>query len=88
MFSHIPYLQNNHQISTLPFLGKMTNRMVAELHVFLDIPSTLDPFPSGFRPGYGMELVWVILLGDIHLNADKSYASLLNLLDKYKMGTI
>lgn len=48
----------------------MTERAVAEqLQIFLGNSYVLDPFHSGFRPGYGTEDALEVLVDDFHLNA-------------------
>ena len=41
----------------------------------------LDPFQSGFRPGYGPETALVALVDDLHRELDRESVSLLVLLD-------
>ena len=41
----------------------------------------LDPFQSGFRPGYGPETALVTLVGGLHRELDRESVSLLVLLD-------
>lgn len=64
-------LANNHPVSNLLFLGKIVERVVAEqLQVFLDGSSVLDPFQSGFCPGYGIEMALVTLMDVLQRHLD------------------
>ncbi|KAF7243518.1 putative RNA-directed DNA polymerase from transposon BS, partial [Varanus komodoensis] len=64
------------------FLGKVLERVVAgQLQAFLDETDYLDPFQSGFRPGYGTESALVALYDDLRRERDRGSASLLVLLD-------
>lgn len=58
---------NYHPISNLPLLGKVIERVAAkQLQASLDESCTLYPFQYTFHPGYGMQLVLVILIDDLH----------------------
>lgn len=71
-------------IITLPlsFLGKVIETAAANsCQAFLNNSSALDPFPSDFGPDYGTEMALEALIDYLHLNMDKSHASLFLLLD-------
>lgn len=72
----------NYHISNLPSLGDAIETAVEDQpQDFLDNSFALDPFQPGSRLGYGMETGMMALVDDLHLNVDKSQASLLLLLD-------
>ncbi|KAF7238948.1 N-terminal EF-hand calcium-binding protein 3 [Varanus komodoensis] len=50
-----PEMATNYRpVANIPFLGKVLERVVAgQLQALLDETDYLDPFQSGFRPGYG-----------------------------------
>ncbi|KAF7235683.1 putative RNA-directed DNA polymerase from transposon BS [Varanus komodoensis] len=63
-------------------LGRVLERVVAgQLQALLDETDYLDPFQSGFRPGYGTESALVALYNDLCREKDRGSASLLVLLD-------
>ncbi|KAF7251687.1 putative RNA-directed DNA polymerase from transposon BS [Varanus komodoensis] len=63
-------------------LGQVLERVVVgQLQALLDKIDYLDPFQSGFRPGYGTESALVALYNDLCREKDKGSASLLVLLD-------
>ncbi|KAF7244397.1 Low-density lipoprotein receptor-related protein 8 [Varanus komodoensis] len=69
-------------VANIPFLGKVLERVVAgQLQALLDETDYLDPFQSGFRPGYGTESALVALYDDLCREKDRGSASLLVLLD-------
>ncbi|KAF7239428.1 Visinin-like protein 1 [Varanus komodoensis] len=69
-------------VANIPFLGKVLERVVAgQLQALLDETDYLDPFQSGFRPGYGTESALVALYDDLCRERDRGSASLLVLLD-------
>ncbi|KAF7245360.1 RNA-directed DNA polymerase from mobile element jockey [Varanus komodoensis] len=73
---------NYRPVANIPFLGKVLERVVAgQLQAFLDETDYLDPFQSGFRPGYGTESALVALYDDLCREKDRGSASLLVLLD-------
>uniref|UniRef100_A0A8D2J284 Reverse transcriptase domain-containing protein n=1 Tax=Varanus komodoensis TaxID=61221 RepID=A0A8D2J284_VARKO len=72
---------NYRPVANIPFLGKVLERVVAgQLQALLDETDYLDPFQSGFRPGYGTESALVALYDDLCWE-DRGSASLLVLLD-------
>ncbi|KAF7249443.1 hypothetical protein EYD10_05220 [Varanus komodoensis] len=75
--------QTNYRlVANIPFLGKAFERVVAgQLQALLDETDYLDPFQSGFRPGYGTESALVALYDDLCREKDMGSASLLVLLD-------
>uniref|UniRef100_A0A8D2J9Z0 Reverse transcriptase domain-containing protein n=1 Tax=Varanus komodoensis TaxID=61221 RepID=A0A8D2J9Z0_VARKO len=78
-----PEMATNYRpVANIPFLGKVLERVVAEqLQALLDETDYLDPFQSGFRPGYGTESALVALYDDLCRVKDRGSASLLVLLD-------
>ncbi|KAF7246310.1 Tyrosine-protein kinase Yes, partial [Varanus komodoensis] len=57
---------NYRPVTNIPFLGKVLEQVVAgQLQAFLDETHYLDPFQSGFRPGYGTESALVTLYDDL-----------------------
>ncbi|KAF7249116.1 N-acetyltransferase 9, partial [Varanus komodoensis] len=73
---------NYRPVANIPFLGKVLERVVAgQLQALLDETDYLDPFQSGFRPGYGTESALVALYDDLCREKDRGSASLLVLLD-------
>ena len=59
-------LNNYHPGSNIPFLRKVLEQIMAsQFQGFLDEPDYLDPFQSGFRPGYGTETALVALEDDL-----------------------
>uniref|UniRef100_A0A8D2Q9P6 Reverse transcriptase domain-containing protein n=1 Tax=Varanus komodoensis TaxID=61221 RepID=A0A8D2Q9P6_VARKO len=73
---------NYRPVANIPFLGKVLERVVAgQLQALLDETDYLDPFQSGFRPGYGTESALVALYDDLCREKDRGSASLLILLD-------
>ncbi|KAF7246241.1 RNA-directed DNA polymerase from mobile element jockey [Varanus komodoensis] len=72
-----PEMATNYRpVANIPFLGKVLERVVA-----VDETDYLDPFQSGFRPGYGTESALVTLYDDLCREKDRGSASLLVLLD-------
>ena len=60
----------------------MIERAIAnQLQAFLEETSTLDPFQSGFRPGYGVETALLALTDDLRRHLDQGGSALLILLD-------
>ncbi|KAF7246328.1 GREB1-like protein [Varanus komodoensis] len=58
--------------ANIPFLGKVLERVVAgQLQALLDETDYLDPFQSGFRPGYGTESALVALYNDLCREKDR-----------------
>ena len=75
-------LDNYWPVSNIPVLGKALERVVAsQLQGFLDETDYLDPFQSGFSPGYGTETALVALVEDLRRELDRGSVSLLVLLD-------
>uniref|UniRef100_A0A8D2J6W7 Reverse transcriptase domain-containing protein n=1 Tax=Varanus komodoensis TaxID=61221 RepID=A0A8D2J6W7_VARKO len=73
---------NYRPVAKFPFLGKVLERVVAgQLQVLLDETDYLDPFQSGFRPGYGTESALVALYDDLCRERDRGNSSMLVLLD-------
>ncbi|KAF7244902.1 hypothetical protein EYD10_08831 [Varanus komodoensis] len=78
-----PEMATNYRpVANIPFLGKVLERVVVgQLQALLDETDYLDPFQSGFRPGYGTESALVALYDDLCREKDRGSASLLVLLD-------
>ncbi|KAF7236814.1 Extracellular calcium-sensing receptor [Varanus komodoensis] len=78
-----PEMATNYRpVANIPFLGKVLERVVAgQLQALLDETDYLDPFQSGFRPGYGTESALVALYDDLCREKYRGNASLLVLLD-------
>ncbi|KAF7250622.1 hypothetical protein EYD10_03728 [Varanus komodoensis] len=77
-----PEMATNYRpVANIPFLGKVLERVVGQLQALLDETDYLDPFQSGFRPGYGTESALVALYDDLCREKDRGSASLLVLLD-------
>ncbi|KAF7253994.1 RNA-directed DNA polymerase from mobile element jockey, partial [Varanus komodoensis] len=73
---------NYRPVTNILFLGKVLERVVAgQLQALLDETDYLDPFQSGFRPGYSTESALVALYEDLCREKDRGSASLLVLLD-------
>uniref|UniRef100_A0A8D2J5Z0 Reverse transcriptase domain-containing protein n=1 Tax=Varanus komodoensis TaxID=61221 RepID=A0A8D2J5Z0_VARKO len=73
---------NYRPVANIPFLGKVLEWVVVgQLQALLDETDYLDPFQSGFRPGYGTESALVALYDDLCRERDRGSASLLVLLD-------
>ncbi|KAF7246401.1 Matrix metalloproteinase-16 [Varanus komodoensis] len=73
---------NYRPVANIQFLGKVLERVVAgQLQALLDETDYLDPFQSGFRPGYSTESALVALYDDLCREKDRGSASLLVLLD-------
>ena len=63
-------------------LGKVLERVVAgQFQALLDETDFLDPFQSGFRPGFGTETAVVALYDDFCRERDRGSVTLLILLD-------
>ncbi|KAF7254734.1 RNA-directed DNA polymerase from mobile element jockey [Varanus komodoensis] len=78
-----PEMATNYRpVANIPFLGKVLEWVVVgQLQALLDETDYLDPFQSGFRPGYGTESALVALYDDLCREKDRGSASLLVLLD-------
>ncbi|KAF7244380.1 putative RNA-directed DNA polymerase from transposon BS [Varanus komodoensis] len=78
-----PEMATNYRpVANIPFLGKVLEWVVAgQLQALLDETDYLDPFQSGFRPGYGTESALVALYDDLCREKDRGSASLLVLLE-------
>ncbi|KAF7243701.1 Pleckstrin-likey domain-containing family M member 3 [Varanus komodoensis] len=73
---------NFRPVANIPFLRKVLEWVVAgQLQALLDETDYLDPFQSGFRPGYGTESALVALYNDLCMERNRGSASLLLLLD-------
>ncbi|KAF7238147.1 Sperm-associated antigen 17 [Varanus komodoensis] len=73
---------NYRPVANIRFLGKVLEQVVVgPLQALLDETDYLDPFQSGFRPGYGTESALVALYDDLCRERDRGSASLLVLLD-------
>ncbi|KAF7252275.1 Succinate dehydrogenase assembly factor 3, mitochondrial [Varanus komodoensis] len=81
--SQDPEMATNYRpVANIPFLGKVLEQVVVgQLQALLDETDYLDPFQSGFRPGYGTESALVALYDDLCREKDRGSASLLVLLD-------
>ncbi|KAF7251055.1 Calcium uptake protein 2, mitochondrial [Varanus komodoensis] len=65
-------------VANIPFLGKVLEQVVVgQLQALLDETDYLDPFQSGFRPGYGTESALVALYDDLCRERDRGSVSLL-----------
>ncbi|KAF7250121.1 Butyrophilin subfamily 2 member A1 [Varanus komodoensis] len=79
-----PEMATNYRpVANIPFLGKVLERVVAgQLQALLDETDYLDPFQSGFRPGYGeavavlnrclVEVMGWMRANKLKLNPDKT----------------
>ncbi|KAF7254640.1 putative RNA-directed DNA polymerase from transposon BS [Varanus komodoensis] len=78
-----PEMATNYRpVANIPFLGKVLEQVVAgQLQALLDETDYLDPFQSGFRPGYSTESALVALYDDLCREKDRGSSSLLVLLD-------
>ncbi|KAF7247320.1 Cadherin-23 [Varanus komodoensis] len=78
-----PEMATNYRpVANIPFLGKVLEQVVVgQLQALLDETDYLDPFQSGFRPGYGTESALVALYDDLCREKDRGSAFLLVLLD-------
>ncbi|KAF7242518.1 LINE-1 retrotransposable element ORF2 protein [Varanus komodoensis] len=78
-----PEMATNYRpVANILFLGKVLERVVAgQLQALLDETNYLDPFQTGFRPGYGTESALVALYDDLCREKDRGSVSLLVLLD-------
>ena len=73
---------NYRPVANLPYLGKVLEQVVAgQLQALLDEMDFLDPFQSGFRPGFGTETALVALYDDLCRERDRGSVTLLILLD-------
>ncbi|KAF7247744.1 Reverse transcriptase-like protein [Varanus komodoensis] len=77
-----PKLMDEFQLLRSDDVDKVLERVVAgQLQALLDETDYLNPFQSGFRPGYGTESALVALYTDLCREKDRGSASLLVLLD-------
>lgn len=59
-------LNNYHPVASIPFMGKLTERVVAnQLQAFLEDTDSLDPFQSKFRLHHETKTALVVLLNDL-----------------------
>ncbi|KAJ0179958.1 hypothetical protein K1T71_004549 [Dendrolimus kikuchii] len=69
-------------ISILSFLSKVLERLVHnQLSIFLNKNDLLNPFQSGFRPGYSTVTALVKITDDIRFAMDEGKVTMLTLLD-------
>ncbi|KAF7248337.1 C3a anaphylatoxin chemotactic receptor [Varanus komodoensis] len=79
---HPEMATNYRPVANIPFLCKVLDWVVAgQLQALLDETDYLDPFQSGFRPGYSTESALVTLYDDLCREKDRGSASRLVLLD-------
>ena len=65
-------VNNYRPVANIPFLGKVLERVFAgKLQALLNEMDYLDPFQSGFRPGFGMETALVALWDDLCRERDR-----------------
>ncbi|KAF7246760.1 Reelin [Varanus komodoensis] len=78
-----PEMATNYRpVANIPFLGEVLEQVVAgQLQALLEETDYLDPFQSGFRPGYGTESALVTLYDDLCRERARGSASLLVFLD-------
>ena len=75
-------LNNYRPVANVPVLGKVLERMVeGQLQTLLNETDYLDPFQSGFRPGFGTGTAVVALYDDLCQEKDRGSVTLLILLD-------
>uniref|UniRef100_A0A8D2Q3W3 Reverse transcriptase domain-containing protein n=1 Tax=Varanus komodoensis TaxID=61221 RepID=A0A8D2Q3W3_VARKO len=73
---------NYRPVANIPFLGKVLEWVVeGQIQALLDETDYLDPFLSGFRPGYSTESALVAVYDDLCREKGRGSASLLVLLD-------
>lgn len=67
LFLDPTFLDNYQPVSTIQYLGKLLERLVAyQFQGFLGGTDFLDPFQSGLRPGYRMETALVARVDGLH----------------------
>ncbi len=76
------YLVNYRQISNLPFLSKILEKVASsQLYSFLEKNDTCEDFQSGFRPSHSTETVVIRVTNDLLLSSDRGCIFPLVLLD-------
>lgn len=64
------------------FLAKVLVHVVSgQLQIFFEGTDCLDPFQSGFKPGFGIKIVLVTLTDDLFQSNDRGQQSCRSLVD-------
>ena len=75
-------LANYRLVSNLPFLGKVTEKMVAQqITQHMSLHAIGDDLQSAYKPGHSCETALVQVTSDILLSLDKGHGVLLTMLD-------